>query len=160
MTHPKSGVADNVDQAELAKFAARLNALIEASPLTIKALAERTGISLTTLRNYRRAEFGPPYPNLLRLADALDVPVAVLFGQEPLAPQPTNTPILRFQLQRLLTDALVELERQELRQKLRLPPERKAEIITHLVTDALTQQANHVAAANVVQLLDFVANDG
>ena len=64
----------------LKQFGTRIRVLRERAGLSQEALAAKAGIHRTYMGGVERGERNPCLKNILRLADALGVPAAELFG--------------------------------------------------------------------------------
>src|SRR5579885_608783 len=85
---------DAAEQAARLALAARLDALMRDRGLTAPALAERSGVSLSALRELVGARRAATLTLLARLAAALDLPLAGLFGTAyPQSRQAMSIPI-------------------------------------------------------------------
>ncbi|WP_458094503.1 helix-turn-helix domain-containing protein [Roseomonas sp. WA12] len=69
------------DAARTAELGARLRALRQDRELTLEALAEMAGLDKGYLSRLERGLKNPSIATVLRLSEALDVPVAELFGE-------------------------------------------------------------------------------
>lgn len=67
--------------ARLSAFGTRLRALRQGRAMTLDALAETTGLDKGYLSRLERGQKNPSIATVLRLSDALEVPVAELFGE-------------------------------------------------------------------------------
>lgn len=67
---------------ESRRFAAIVRRLRQQAGLTLQALGERSGLSISTLSKIENGQLSPTYETLLRLADGLQVDVAGLFDAE------------------------------------------------------------------------------
>jgi transcriptional regulator with XRE-family HTH domain len=61
----------------------RIREVREGRALSLKALAERCGLSLNAISRIERGESSPTVSSLHRLAAALDVPITDFFGSSP-----------------------------------------------------------------------------
>lgn len=78
----------------VATFAERLNTTLERKNIKAVDLAEKLGVSESTISNYRRGFSAPKKNRLAKMADILDVSVSWLLGlnvpmEEPKEPAPT-----------------------------------------------------------------------
>jgi transcriptional regulator with XRE-family HTH domain len=83
-------------------IASRVRALRKVHGLTLEVLAERSGVSRSTISSIERAETSPTAAVLNKLADALGVALAALFSPEERAAAPS--PLTRLADQPVWTD--------------------------------------------------------
>jgi transcriptional regulator with XRE-family HTH domain len=69
------------DAARTAELGARLRVLRQSREMTLDALAEATGLDKGYLSRLERGMKNPSIATVLRLSEALEVPVAELFGE-------------------------------------------------------------------------------
>jgi len=62
----------------------RVRALRTGARLTLKDIAQRSGLSVSTLSKIENNQLSPTYENIIRLARGLAVDIAVLFSEQPL----------------------------------------------------------------------------
>jgi transcriptional regulator with XRE-family HTH domain len=67
------------------QFSATVRDLRRRADATLQQIAERSGLSVSTLSKIENAQLSPTYETLLRLADGLQVDIAELFSPESLA---------------------------------------------------------------------------
>lgn len=72
----------------------RVRALRTERRLSQEALAEKAGIQAVVISRAERGRSLPSVATLLRLAKALDVPLAALVGEENGLPEPTEEAVL------------------------------------------------------------------
>lgn len=82
MAAPSPFQADKDYRQESRRFAATVRKLRQKAGLTLQALGERSGLSISTLSKIENGQLSPTYETLLRLADGLEVEVAELFDAD------------------------------------------------------------------------------
>lgn len=73
-THPDTDISKR-------NVASRLRLLMSMNKMDFNVLSERTGISADNIQHYYSGSYTPNWPDALKLAKALDVPVDYLLGR-------------------------------------------------------------------------------
>ncbi len=82
--------------------------------LSLAELSEQTGISVMQISRIEQLKSSPTEGSIRRIAAALGVPVAVLFGEEPFLSVIGRVEMLLSQVQSKLIDARQELRREDI----------------------------------------------
>lgn len=74
----------------------RVRSLRQAKRMTLKDVANRSGLSTATISKVENNRLSPTYENIIRLARGLDVDIAALFSDQPFSPPRGRRSITRF----------------------------------------------------------------
>ncbi|MBS4047127.1 MAG: helix-turn-helix transcriptional regulator [Alphaproteobacteria bacterium] len=78
-----SGVGTQYGQGTNVDLGSRVRGIRQSKRMTLKDVANRSGLAVATLSKVENNRLSPTYENIIRLARGLDVDIAVLFSDQP-----------------------------------------------------------------------------
>ena len=144
------------DTPFLKSFGDRFADAQEKSGLSQIEFCKKAGISLSTFRKYRLGEINPGLTNLIRIAEIAHIDVKwLMLGDGPRDANNKLPLAQRKQLIDLCAEALLMIEEEEQKQRKRISPHVKAEMLGELVADGFEEGENEIDETNVVRFVKF-----